>query len=55
MVCDRLGRTEEADRYLKVARRCWAKADPKDFDRLKADLAARATRLTRSAAATAND
>jgi hypothetical protein len=54
-VCDRLGRTEEADRYLKVARRCWSRADPKDFDRLKADLAAKATRLTRSAAATEED
>jgi tetratricopeptide (TPR) repeat protein len=54
-VCDRLGRTEEADRYLRVARRCWSRADPKDFERLKADLAGKATRLTRSAAATAED
>lgn len=46
-VCDRLGRTEEADRYLKVARRCWAKADPRDFERLKADFATKATRLPR--------
>jgi Tfp pilus assembly protein PilF len=54
-LCDRLGRTEEADRYLKVARRCWAKADPRDFDRLKADLAAKATRLTKAVAATEED
>lgn len=41
-LCDRLGRLDEASRYLKVALRCWAKADPKDFDALKADMARRA-------------
>ena len=37
-LCERLGRTEEAARYAKVAQRCWAKADPADFERLKGDL-----------------
>lgn len=45
-LCDRLGRTEEAGRYMKVARRCWAKASPVDFDRLQNDMAKRATKLT---------
>jgi tetratricopeptide (TPR) repeat protein len=41
-LCDRLGRTDEAERYMKVAKRCWAKAAPADFDNLKADMAERA-------------
>lgn len=44
-LCERLGRTDEAERYMKVAKRCWAKAAPADFDNLKADMAARALRL----------
>ena len=44
-VCDRLGRSDEASRYLKVARRCWAKADPADFDGLKNEIRAKADRL----------
>jgi hypothetical protein len=48
-VCDRLGRTDEAERYMKVAKRCWAKAAPADFDRLKADMAERALRLPTTA------
>ncbi len=52
-VCDRLGAADEADRFLKVARRCWAKADPKDFERLKADLAGRASKLPRATATAA--
>jgi hypothetical protein len=54
-VCARLGRAEEAERYLKVAHRCWAKADPKDFEALKADLAAKAAKLRRDVAAEAAD
>lgn len=50
-LCERLGRTDEADRYLKVAQRCWAKADPKDFDRLKAGFAAKAAKLVRDTTA----
>jgi Tfp pilus assembly protein PilF len=41
-LCSRLGKAEEAERYLKVARRCWAKADPRDFERLREDLAQKA-------------
>jgi hypothetical protein len=44
-LCDRLGRGDEAARYLKVAKRCWAKADPADFDRRKLELRAKADRL----------
>jgi len=50
-LCERLGRTEEAARYFKVAQRSWAKADPKDFDAMKADMAKRATKLPSIAAA----
>jgi hypothetical protein len=46
-LCDRLGRADEADRYLKVARRCWSRAEPKDFERLKAGFAAKAAKLPR--------
>jgi len=46
-LCERLGRTLEADRYLKLARRCWERADPADFDRLKATFARRALHLSR--------
>ena len=41
-LCEHLGRTDEAERYMKVAKRCWAKAAPADFERLKSDMAARA-------------
>ena len=48
-VCDRLGRIDEANRYLKVARRCWAKAAPTDFESLKNDLRAKADRIPTTA------
>src|SRR5205814_6185036 len=38
-LCQRVGRADEAERYLKVARRCGARADPKDFARLAAGYA----------------
>ena len=44
-LCDRQGRIEEAERFLKVAHRCWAKADPKDFERLKQTFAAKASKF----------
>src|SRR5207302_4352719 len=46
-LCERLGRTDEAERYLKVAHRCWAKADRSDFEHLEAALAEKATRIAR--------
>ncbi len=44
-LCERLGRTEEAARYLKLAHRVWAKADAKDFETIKADMAKRAVNV----------
>ena len=44
-LCERLGRTEEAYRYLKVAHKAWAKAEPKDFESLKADMGKRALKV----------
>ena len=38
-ICDKAGRTEEAGRYLELARKCWAKAKPEDFARLQTRLA----------------
>ena len=54
-LCDRLGRADEAVRYLKVAHRVWAKAEGADFERLKADMARRATKVARSIAATEDE
>src|SRR5438552_14945371 len=31
VLCERLGRTEEARRYADLAHRTWCKADPEDF------------------------
>jgi hypothetical protein len=50
-LCERLGRTEEAERYMKLAHRVWAKADPKDFAALQASMAKRATKLAKAVAA----
>ena len=50
-VCDRAGRADEAERFLKVARRCWSWADPADFERLRAGLAAKAAKTPRATAA----
>lgn len=44
-LCERLGRTEEADRYLKVAQRCWARAESRHFDSLKSDYAQKASKV----------
>ena len=52
-VCQQLGRTAEAERYLQVAHRCWPKADAVDFNRLKADLATKAENLSAATVATA--
>jgi len=52
-LCARLGRTEEASRYLKLAHRFWAKADPKDFDLVKAGMEKRATKVPKPTMAAA--
>ncbi len=50
-LCERLGRTDEAYRYAKVAQKAWAKADPNDFETMKADMAKRAAKMPSAAAA----
>ncbi len=45
-LCDRLGRPDEAKNFGKVAERCWAKADRKNFDTLKDELTKKAARVT---------
>ena len=40
-LCDRLGRTDEASHYLKLAQRCWARAEVQLFESLKAGYAAK--------------
>ena len=50
-LCDRLGRNDEAQTFGKIAERCWSKADPKDFERLKDELTHKANHLTRESAA----
>jgi tetratricopeptide (TPR) repeat protein len=42
VLCDRLGRSDEAKRFGALAYRLWAKADAKDFQALRSDLASRA-------------
>lgn len=37
VLCERQRRTEEAQRFAELARRCWSRAEPKDFE---AELAA---------------
>lgn len=54
-LCERTGRTDEAYRFLKVAQRAWAKADPKDFEMLKADTAKRATKIPAAASPVATE
>jgi hypothetical protein len=50
-LCERLGRTEEGERYLKVAQRVWAKADVQDFAGLQASMARRAEKVAKVVAA----
>ncbi len=54
-LCDRLGRSEEASRYLKIAHRVWAKADSRDFAALQNDMARRAAKLARPNATAAGE
>ena len=46
-LCNRLGRTEEAQRFASVAERCWSKADHKHIELLRSEMARKANRLTR--------
>ena len=54
-LCTRLGRTDEAARYFKLAQRCWAKADGTLFDRLRSDFAHAAEAVTAPVATTATE
>jgi len=49
VMCERLGRTEEAQRYADLARRCWGRADA---HRLEIELSALRTEQVHSTAAT---
>ncbi|MFO0936207.1 MAG: hypothetical protein U0798_06800 [Gemmataceae bacterium] len=54
-LCDRMGRFDEANRYLKVAKRCWARALPADFEMLKNDIRAKADRVPTSSNSTSSE
>ena len=43
-ICDKAGRADEAGRYLVLARKCWARAEPGAFARLQDGLAGKAGR-----------
>ncbi len=44
-LCDRLGRSDEAARYLKVAHRCWSKAEPSRFEQLRLEMVEKASKV----------
>jgi hypothetical protein len=48
-LCDRLGRTEEAQHFGAVAHRCWNKADPKLLESLAEEMTAKAKHVRRQA------
>jgi hypothetical protein len=50
-LCDRLGRSDEAYRYMKLAHRVWVKADPKDFATLQSAMIKRAENIAKTVAA----
>ena len=54
-MCERLGRTDEAQRYAAVAKRCWAKADSRHFEALRNDMVKRAAKVGRATAASAGE
>ncbi len=44
-LCEKQGRGEAADRYLKLAHKCWSRAESRDFERMKGGLARPRERL----------
>lgn len=48
-MCERLGRTEEAERYLKLAHRLWTRAASQDFETQKDQMAKLATHIALAA------
>lgn len=53
-LCDRLGRSDEARNFGKIAERCWAKADRKDFESLKDKFTKAASHIPSEAATSAS-
>ncbi|MCE9532715.1 MAG: hypothetical protein K8T89_16585 [Planctomycetes bacterium] len=53
-LCDRLGRSDEAANFGKVADRCWAKADRKSYELMKEEMTKRASRVARESATSAS-
>ena len=47
---DQRAQPTEADRYLKLAQRVWAKADAKDFAAIQGTMANRAAKITKPVA-----
>lgn len=45
-LCQRVGRTAEADSFAKLANRLWAKADPKDLSEMRATMTRRAEHIS---------
>ncbi|MEZ6143680.1 MAG: hypothetical protein R3B84_24210 [Zavarzinella sp.] len=46
VLCQRLGRTEEANRFAALASRLWKNADPLDIQRIREGLSKKAQRIT---------
>lgn len=44
-LCERLGRGDEAARYLKVAKRCWSRAEPSRFEQLRIEMTEKAVKI----------
>jgi tetratricopeptide (TPR) repeat protein len=45
VLCERLNRTDEAKQFTVLSRRLWAKADSRDLEALRTDLAIRASHI----------
>jgi hypothetical protein len=45
-LCEQTGRVEEAERYLKLARKCWCRAESKDFERMKEIMMKKAEKMS---------
>jgi tetratricopeptide (TPR) repeat protein len=52
-LCGRLGRPDEGRKFETMARRLWAKADPRDYEAMRDDLVQRASHIPTTAAAAA--
>jgi hypothetical protein len=50
IICEKQGRTQEAERFAVLSQRLWSRADAKDFIRLRQNLAAKAAKSSSSVA-----